>query len=107
MSDTAKLPSAAAHIAEKQPEIWKAYSALGRACAEAGPLDGENLRLVKLALAVGIGSEGAVHSHSRRGLAEGIAPEALKQVALLAIPTVGFPQAIRALTWIDDIVEGT
>jgi alkylhydroperoxidase/carboxymuconolactone decarboxylase family protein YurZ len=58
----------------------------------------------KLALAIGASSEGAVHSHARRAIAEGIAPEQLKHVAILAIPTVGFPQAVRAMTWLEDII---
>ena len=46
------------------------YAALGKACSQAGPIDGRTARLVKLALAVGALSEGAVHSH-RRALEEG------------------------------------
>jgi alkylhydroperoxidase/carboxymuconolactone decarboxylase family protein YurZ len=46
-----------------------------------------------------------VHSHTRRGLADGLAMEELKQVALLAIPTLGFPQGVKALTWIEDITD--
>ncbi|EKV29794.1 hypothetical protein C882_0224 [Caenispirillum salinarum AK4] len=61
---------------------------------------------MKLALAIGAASEGGVHSHCRRALSEGIPPEAIQQVAILAIGTLGFPQAVAALTWIDDIVSG-
>jgi alkylhydroperoxidase/carboxymuconolactone decarboxylase family protein YurZ len=68
-------------------------------------VEGQALRLVKLALAMGAASEGAVHSHCRRALDEGIPPEALKQVALLAIPTLGFPRAVAALTWVEDITD--
>ena len=99
------LPSGASEIAQTYPAIWTAYAALGKACAEAGPLDERTRRLVKLALAVGALSEGTVHSHTRRALADGLAPEELKQVALLAIPTLGFPQGVKALTWIEDITE--
>jgi alkylhydroperoxidase/carboxymuconolactone decarboxylase family protein YurZ len=60
---------------------------------------------VKLALAVGALLEGAVHSHTRRALTDGLAPEELKQVALLAIPTLGFPQGVKSLTWIEDITD--
>jgi alkylhydroperoxidase/carboxymuconolactone decarboxylase family protein YurZ len=60
---------------------------------------------VKLALALGALSEGAVHSHTRRGLADGLSPEELKHVALLAIPTLGLPQAVKGLTWIEDITD--
>ena len=67
------LPSAAEAIAREHPAVWRAYSALGKATSEAGPLNGATLRLVKLALAIGASREGAVHSHTRRALAEGIA----------------------------------
>jgi alkylhydroperoxidase/carboxymuconolactone decarboxylase family protein YurZ len=100
-----ELPSGAGEIARAYPAVWRAYADLGKACAEAGPVDGRTLRLVKLALAIGALSEGAVHSHARRALDEGIGADALRQVALLAIPTLGFPQGVRALTWIEDITE--
>lgn len=102
---THNLPSGAGDIAEQYPEIWEAYSSLGKACAEAGPLDARSRRLIKLALAIGSRSEGAVHSHVRRALAEGLSPEALKQAAMLAIPTVGLPAAVAAWTWITDITD--
>jgi alkylhydroperoxidase/carboxymuconolactone decarboxylase family protein YurZ len=97
------LPSKAGDVARGYPDVWKAYSSLGEACAKAGPLDPATVRLVKLALAIGSSSEGAVHSHARRAIAEGIPPSQLKHIALLAIPTVGWPQAVRAMTWIEDV----
>ncbi len=85
--------------------MWEAYADLGEACAAAGPIDGETKRLVKLALAAGAESEGAVHSHVRQGLEAGIDPETLRHVAVLAAPTIGFPKAMAALTWIDDLAD--
>lgn len=106
MSDGSEnLPSGAGEVAKAYPQVWKAYAALGKACSEAGPIEGRTARLVKLALAIGALSEGAVHSHARRALAEGLGPDELKQVALLAIPTLGFPQAVKGLTWIEDITD--
>lgn len=101
---TDKLPAGAGVLASRHPEIWQAYAALGAAVADAGPLSPRERRLVKLALAVGVGSEGATHSHARRGAAEGIDPAALRQVALLAVPTTGLPRAVAALTWIEDVL---
>ncbi len=98
-----KLPNAAGRLADEHPDIWSAYAALGKACAEAGPLTAKERRLVKLALAIGAGTEGGVHSHTRRAYAEGVEPEAVRQVALLAIGTLGLPRAVAARTWIDDI----
>ncbi len=100
-----QLPAGAGRLAETYPEIWQAYAKLGAACADAGPLDAKTRRLVKLALAVGGASEGATHSHARRGLAEGLTPEEMKQVALLAISTLGLPRAVAAMTWIEDVLS--
>jgi AhpD family alkylhydroperoxidase len=100
---TESLPGAAGALAANHPEIWEAYSQLGEACANSGPLTDREKRLVKLALAVANGSEGAVHSHTRRALGEGIEHEEIEQVALLGIGTLGLPRAVAALTWMSDI----
>lgn len=102
-----KLPAAAERVASEYPDVWKAFARLGETCADAGPIDGKTLRLVKLALAIGAGSEGATHSHVRRALEEGVAADELRQVALLAIPTLGFPRAVATLTWIEDLTDRT
>lgn len=105
IDDTDELPSTAGELAEQYPDVWEQYSGLGKACSEAGPIDSETKRLVKLALAAASESEGGVHSHVRRALEEGIEPDTLRHVAILSIPTLGFPKAMATLTWIDDIIE--
>ncbi len=99
------LPSGAGKVAKAYPAVWRAYEALGKATAEAGPLDARTRRLVKLALSIGVASEGAVHSHTRRAIEEGITKKELMQVALLAIATAGFPRAVKGFTWIEDITD--
>jgi len=98
-------PRGAGWLAAAYPELWQRYQELGEACTCAGPVSGEDARLVKLALSLGGGSEGAVHSHVRRARAEGISDDALRHVALMAIPTLGFPAAMAGLTWINDILD--
>ena len=100
---TGSMPGAAGDLADEHPDIWKAYSALGKATADCGPLTDREKRLVKLALAIGAGSEGAVHSHTRRAMSDGIGKPALHQVAMLAIGPLGLPRAVAAKTWIEDI----
>lgn len=98
------LPSGAGRLAARHSKVWSAYEKLGEAVAEAGPLDAKTRRLVKLALAIGCSSEGAVHSHVRRAAAEGVSADEMRHVMLLAIPTLGLPAAVKALTWMDDIL---
>ena len=101
-----ELPGRAGRLARDYPELWEAYNRLGVACGEAGPLDGREARLGKLALAAGAGLEGGVHSHTRRALKGGIAPEAIRHVALMGITTLGFPSAVAVMSWVDDILDG-
>lgn len=98
-------PSGAGKFAGRFPEVWRAYETLGRAASDCGPIDARTRRLIKLALAIGAGSEGAVHSHARQALAEGMGKTELLQVAVLAITTLGFPRAMAAFSWLRDIVD--
>ena len=100
-----KLPDFLQNVIEEYPEVWTAYQALGEASGNAGPMEPKTVRLVKLALAIGAKSEGAVHSHTRRALREGITPEELQQVALLAITSIGWSSSMAALSWIQDVLN--
>lgn len=100
-----ELPGTAGQVAKERPELWRAFQALGAETGKAGPLSEREQRLVNLALALGGDSEGATHSHARRGIADGLSPQELEHVAFLAITTLGWPQAIRGLTWIRDVTR--
>jgi alkylhydroperoxidase/carboxymuconolactone decarboxylase family protein YurZ len=92
-------------VVQRYPDVWDAYNRLGEAIAKAGLPDATTERLAKLAIAVGNGQEGAVHSRTRRGLAAGHSAEQLRHVEILSITTIGWPSAMAALSWIDDIIE--
>jgi alkylhydroperoxidase/carboxymuconolactone decarboxylase family protein YurZ len=98
-------PSGAGRLANDYPDVWENYAALGKSVADAGTLDARTRRLLKLALAVGAGSEGAVHSHARQAQEEGIVDADIRQVVLLAITTLGFPAAMAAYSWVNDMLE--
>jgi alkylhydroperoxidase/carboxymuconolactone decarboxylase family protein YurZ len=102
MSD--KLPNIVEELRAEHPGVWAAYEELERTLAAAGPLDARTQRLVKLALALGAGQEGAVHSHVRRGLREGLSRAELLQVALLGVTTLGWPHATSGRAWILDVL---
>ena len=101
-----QLPRAAAKIAQEHPELWQAYQRFGELVSSAGPLEARERRLVHLAYALGSKSHGAAHSHARRALAEGLSRADLEHVAILAATTLGWPQAVRALTIVQDVSDG-
>jgi alkylhydroperoxidase/carboxymuconolactone decarboxylase family protein YurZ len=107
ISDTpeVELPGTAGQVSKEKPELWRAFQALGAETGKAGPLSEREQRLVNLALAIGGDSEGATHSHARRALAERLSADELDHVAFLAITTLGWPQAVRGLTWIRDVTR--
>ncbi len=102
-SPDVRLPNAAAGAAHDYPELWAAVQRVGELARTAGPLDTRASRLVHLAFAMASGSEGATHSHVRRALGEGFQPEELEHVAMLAVTTLGWPTAVKGLTWVRDI----
>jgi len=101
-----KLPDIIETIRAEHPEVWEAYTHLEEKAAAAGPLDKKTLRLVKLALALGAREEGAVHSHTRRALKQGISRAELLHVAYLGVTTLGWPHATAGRSWILDILDG-
>lgn len=92
-------------IAKEFPKVIKAVEALGTTVRGAGPLDEKTSHLVQLAAAAATGSEGAVHSHTRRAVKAGATPEEVTHALLMLISTIGFPQAMAALSWSRDILE--
>ncbi len=98
------LPSPYTKLRQEHPDVLDAYEALGAACAKAGPLSAKTVALVKLAISLGAGLEGAAHSHARKALEAGWTPEELLHAALLSTPTIGFPPMMRNRGWVQDVV---
>jgi AhpD family alkylhydroperoxidase len=92
-------------LEERFPDVVAAYEALRGACNDAGPLDGTIVALVKLAVSVGGGFERTVHMHAKKALRAGADPEALRQIVLIALPTIGLPAALDALRWVDESIR--
>jgi alkylhydroperoxidase/carboxymuconolactone decarboxylase family protein YurZ len=92
-------------LKERYPDVVGAYESLGRAATDAGPLSERDQRLVKFALAVGSAHEGALHSHARRALKAGIGASELRHAVLQATTTLGFPSMMRAMTWLEDVLD--
>jgi 4-carboxymuconolactone decarboxylase len=84
------------------PDVWKRFAELAEACHDGGPLDERSRRIAKLALAMGAGLEGAAHSAVRHAKEAGITREEMAHVAVLAITTLGYPAAMRAMSWLSD-----
>ena len=101
----AKLPSRYLQFFDRYPEVGKAYRALGESVTEAGPLDRKSQALVKLGVAIGSRSEGAVHSHVRKGLEAGLSADEIRHAVLQATTTLGFPNMMAALSWADDVID--
>ncbi|QQS38052.1 MAG: carboxymuconolactone decarboxylase family protein [Ignavibacteriales bacterium] len=91
-------------FSEEFPEIFKAYEELGNSVHSCGPLDKKTRTLIKLAVSAGARLEGAVHSQTKKAIEAGASKEEIRQTILLALPTVGLPQTMAALSWVEDIL---
>src|SRR5437588_6634390 len=101
------LPKKVESFSASFPSVWQAFHklALGEECHGAGPLDDRVRRLVKVGIAAAAQSEGAVHSAVRHAKAAGIPAEEIRHVILLTITTIGFPRAMAAISWAEDILK--
>ncbi|MCB0825379.1 MAG: carboxymuconolactone decarboxylase family protein [Armatimonadetes bacterium] len=90
---------------EDNPEIGKAYNDLGEALTNAGPLNEKQIALVKVGISTGARMEGALRSHVRKALQAGASPAEIKHAVLLSTTTIGFPNMMAALSWLDDLLE--
>jgi alkylhydroperoxidase/carboxymuconolactone decarboxylase family protein YurZ len=105
MSD--ELPEHYVSIRDRFKEFGKVMNDLGRATDEAGPIDDKTSHLIQLAASAAIRSEGAVHSHARRAIDLGATPEEVYHAIILVTSTIGFPNVAAAISWADDIIEGS
>ncbi len=102
---TYELPEQFKNLVREYPDVCKAFENLGKYCHEAGPLDERTRRIAKLGIAIGSGSEGAVHSAVRNALNTGLSKEEVMHVGILSVTTIGLPHALAAMTWIKDLIE--
>ena len=100
-----KTPRSWQRFAARYPAVADAYDTLSDACRHAGPLDEQSVALAKLAVSVGGSIDRTVHIHAKKALRAGIPPDALRQVALIAMPTIGLARALDALRWIEESIE--
>ncbi|GAB1640833.1 carboxymuconolactone decarboxylase family protein [Krasilnikovia sp. MM14-A1259] len=99
------LPGVYTRFLERFPEVADAQGAVAAAVRERSPFDERTDRLLKLATAIGAEAQGAVRSNVRKALQAGASLDEVRAVALGAITTCGFPTAIAALGWIEEVAE--
>ena len=104
MADNAKL-RVYEKIEKSHPLILSAVESLGDTVRNAGPLDRKTTQLIQLAAAAASQTEGSVHSHTKRALAEGATREEIEHALLLLISAIGFPKSAAALSWAYDVLE--
>ena len=99
------IPNSYKKLKTRQKAMMDAYEKLGEAAAEAGPLTERERALVKIGLSTGARLEGGLHSHVRKALEAGVEAAAIRHAVLLALPTLGLPTMMAALTWVEDVLE--
>jgi 4-carboxymuconolactone decarboxylase len=99
------IPRSYQQMHQSHPEFMQAYEAFGQAAREAGPLSDREVALVKLAISIGAGLEGATRSHCRKAMEAGCSDQDLRHVAMIAAPTIGFPTMMRAKSWVDAVLD--
>ena len=101
------LPKIYEKFSSQFPEVFKDYQQLGKTCRESGPLEKKYQDLANLGIAIGANSRGSVMSQTRKALESGSSKEEIAQVVLLSLTTIGFPNMIAALGWVNEVLDGS
>lgn len=88
----------------KYPAVGAKYEALGDAIHELGPLNDRERALVKLAISGSHLYQSAYKAHIRKALAAGVTREEIEHVALMMLPTVGFPTMMACMGMVEEQV---
>jgi 4-carboxymuconolactone decarboxylase len=99
------LPKVYEKFRSKHPGVFKDFQQLGKTCRECGPLEKKYQDLINLGIAIGANSRGAVMSQTRKALESGAGKEEIAQVVLISLTTIGFPNMIAAMSWVDEVLE--
>jgi len=99
------VPKRYQRFQEDFPEVASAYEAMGEAVHHSGPLDEKMRALIKLAISTGARMEGAVHSHARKAIKVGCTAEEMTHAVMLALPTIGLPSTMAAISWLEDVLN--
>ncbi|MHA2239599.1 MAG: carboxymuconolactone decarboxylase family protein [Candidatus Hodarchaeales archaeon] len=99
------LPQTYLDFKERFTEIIEKYDELGGKIHDFGPLDVRSRRLVALAYAIALGTEGGTHAQVRKALENDISEEELFHVMLLGLPALGLARTVAGYSWIQDILK--
>jgi 4-carboxymuconolactone decarboxylase len=99
-----QLPKNTQSFAATYKDVWEAFQQLGDECHNAGPLDDRVRRLIKIGIAAAAQSEGAVHSAVRQAKKAKISDDEIRHAIVPSLTTIGFPRALAAMSWAQDIL---
>jgi alkylhydroperoxidase/carboxymuconolactone decarboxylase family protein YurZ len=99
-----QIPKHYEQVKKYHPEYLEAVEKLGEATKKSGPLTEKHAQLIQLAASIAIRSEGATHSHTKRALEAGATKEEIRQSVLLLTNTIGFPNVMAGMTWVNDVL---
>lgn len=105
-SPSTKAPRTYDAFIREFPKLGEAWEAM-RAAEEGGPFAEREIRLLKLAVAIGSGKEGPVHSAVRKAKSAGCGAAEIRHVVALAASTIGLPPAVAAWSWVVEELEKT
>ncbi|MCB0804453.1 MAG: carboxymuconolactone decarboxylase family protein [Bacteroidales bacterium] len=92
-------------VKKYHPDYLLAVERLGETAKSAGPIKEKDAHLIQLAASIAIRSEGATHSHVKRALQAGASQDEIRHTVLLLTNTIGFPNVMAGMSWVNDILE--
>ena len=103
MSEESKAPKSYRRFVARYPKLGEAWEKV-REAERDGPASQKDVRLLKLAIAIGAMRQGAVTSAARKALDAGASEAEILQVVALGASTLGFPASVAVSSWVEPIL---
>lgn len=104
MHEQVTPPQTHDQFVQEFPLLAEAWALTAKA-GETGPIDPTIARLIKLAIALAAGREGATRASVRKARADGVSRESMMQVLALCAGTIGFPATAAGYNWVMDELQ--
>ncbi len=97
-----EAPGAFKRFKASRPEMAAAYERLSELAMTGGPLSEREARLVKLGVALGVRSPGAIKSAMRKAGDAGLGHDELEHAVYLALANIGLSDTLTAVRYVEE-----
>jgi alkylhydroperoxidase/carboxymuconolactone decarboxylase family protein YurZ len=102
---TEGLPDRLQKFISRYPDVWQAYTKLGKECSKAGPLSDKEIELIKITIYAVKQLFTPFKTHVQYALDKGASEAEIEHAIIQLITAEGISTTMMAMKWADEVVR--